>query len=93
MSNAESMKYPVRAPRMPRREASPPPPSPSLNVVSQTSRVLLVDFRSGEPVHRHPDLLPLLVDGWMIKSAVPRLVENEGLKLLVVLRRAAPIAS
>jgi hypothetical protein len=46
---------------------------------------LLVDFRSGEAVRKHPEIEPLLSQGWRIKSAVPRLVEAKGTKLLVVL--------
>lgn len=97
MSNVEPTKSPIRAPRAPRRE--PVQPGPKLNtnttlkIGSASSRVMLVDFRSGEPVQRHPEIVPLLVDGWMIKSAVPRLVENQGLKLLVVLKRSAAALS
>ena len=50
-------------------------------------KLLLVDFRSGESVCQHPDVKPMLSDGWSIRSAVPRLVEDEGTKLLVVLTR------
>ena len=49
------------------------------------AKLLLVDFRSGEAVRKHPEVAPLLSQGWRIKSAVPRLVEAKGTKLLVVL--------
>lgn len=58
---------------------------------SQTSsgrKVLTVEFRSGEAVNRHPELMTLINDGWQIESAVPEL-SNEGLKLLVVMSRLA----
>lgn len=91
MSNVETTKTRLRVPRAPRPE--PVASAATLNIASPTSRVLLVDFRSGEPVHRHPDIAPLLSDGWIVKSAVPRLVENQGLKLLVVLKRTSPVLS
>ena len=49
------------------------------------ARLLLVDFRNGEAVRDHPEIAPLLDEGWRIKSAVPRLVEAKGTRLLVVL--------
>ncbi len=87
MSNVETPNQPLRAPRGPRRETTSS--TTPINVASSRSRVMLVDFRSGEPVQRHPEVMPLLMGGWVVKSAVPRLVENEGLKLLVVLKRSA----
>lgn len=54
------------------------------------SKLLLVDFRNGEAVRDHPEIEPLLLEGWRIKSAVPRLVESRGTRLLVVL--APPMA-
>lgn len=53
----------------------------------QPIKLLLVDFRNGEPVRVHPDVAPLLNDGWSIRSAVPRIVEDEGTRLFVVLTR------
>jgi len=49
-------------------------------------RVLTVEFRSGEAVNRHPELMSLIDEGWQIESAVPEL-SNDGLKLLVVMSR------
>lgn len=82
------------------REASAParnftgPGTASVSSASSTAndpKLLLVDFRSGESVRKHPDVLPLLTQGWRIKSAVPRLVESKGTKLLVVL--TPPVSS
>jgi hypothetical protein len=56
---------------------------------SQTSsgrKDLTVEFRSGEAVNRHPELISFINDGWQIESAVPEL-SNEGLKLVVVMSR------
>ncbi len=49
------------------------------------TKIMLVPFRNGEAVNKHPDLASLLDDGWSVSSAVPRIVEAEGTKLLVVL--------
>lgn len=54
------------------------------------TKILLVQFRNGEAVDRHPELQGLLDDGWSIRSAVPRIVEAEGTKLLVVLGKPVP---
>jgi len=54
-------------------------------VSTSLTRILLVQFRNGEAVDRHPELKALIDDGWSIRSAVPRIVEAEGTKLLVVL--------
>lgn len=51
------------------------------------TKILLVDFRNGEAVSRHPELERYLNDGWTVRSAVPRLVESEGTKLLVVMAK------
>jgi hypothetical protein len=51
------------------------------------TKILLVPFRNGEAVNKHPDLASLLADGWSISSAVPRIVETEGTRLLVVLMK------
>jgi hypothetical protein len=53
--------------------------------------LLLVDLQSAD-VRRHPDVAPLLRNGWRVKSAVPRVVESEGAKLLVVLVRNERVA-
>lgn len=49
------------------------------------TKLLLLPFRSGEAVQQHPELAPLLAQGWRLKSAVPRIVEGDGLRLFVVL--------
>lgn len=46
-----------------------------------------VDFRSGEAVHRHPDLKCYLDDGWYIESAVPKVSGAARVQLLVTLSR------
>ena len=56
------------------------PPLPGIG-----AKLLLVEFRSGEAVDLHPEVAPLLRQGWRLRSAVPRIVEGEGLKLLVTL--------
>lgn len=53
------------------------------------TKIMLVSFRNGEAVSKHPDIAGLLSEGWAISSAVPRIVEAEGTKLLVVLVKPA----
>lgn len=72
-------------------------PSPSITLNPLTSRptrtltkILLVQFRNGEAVHKHPELQEYIEEGWSIRSAVPRLVESEGTKLLVVMAKPEP---
>lgn len=72
--------------------ASPRPPTPSNRTARPTpvlsnTKLLLVDFRNGEAVAQHPDLVSHVQQGWRIRSATPRLVESEGTKLLVILER------
>ena len=55
------------------------------------AKLLLVEFRSGEAVGLHPEVTPLLREGWRVRSAVPRIVEGEGLKLLVSLTQPGPL--
>lgn len=57
---------------------------------SARAKLLLVDFRSGEAVRQHPDIAPLLEEGWSVTGAAPR-VTPDGTRLLVVL--APPGAS
>lgn len=59
--------------------------APAPSSASATTKLLLIDFRSGEAVAQHPDLRTFLKEGWRVKSAVPRLVETGGTKLFVVL--------
>lgn len=56
------------------------------------TKLLMVDFRSGETVCTHPDVASYLDDGWHVQSAAPR-VTDEGTRLLVVLTRFPPAAS
>ena len=51
------------------------------------SKLLLVDFRSGEAVDCHPDLVQHLRGGWRVHSAAPRIVATCETKLLVVLKQ------
>lgn len=72
-------------PTRPFATAAPVPLSATSTTARGDAKLLLVDFRSGEAVREHPEVEPLLSEGWRIKSAVPRLVEAKGTKLLVVL--------
>ncbi len=72
------------------KEAPAPRLSPRIeNLTSRPSKtltkILLLPFRNGEAVNKHPELASFLNDGWTISSAVPRIVETEGTRLLVVL--------
>lgn len=70
-------------------EAAPSLPSAPLDRATEPgAKLLLVEFRSGEAVVLHPEVMPLLQQGWRIRSAVPRIVEGEGLKLLVTLTQS-----
>lgn len=51
-------------------------------------KLVLVDFRSGEAVRKHPELQPWLNAHWTVRSAMPRIVEHGETKLLVVLERS-----
>ncbi len=53
------------------------------------TKIVIVDFRSGEAVRSHPDLAPLLKQGWQIRSAAPRIVETAGASMMVVLTQPA----
>ena len=75
-----------RSPLPEKSEALSPPtvavvPGPKAERV----KILLLDFRSGEAIDRHPDLALYLKDGATIKSAEPRISESGTPKLLVVL--------
>lgn len=56
---------------------------------SPSSCSVVVDFRSGEAVVRHPELRPYLDDGWSVRSAVPHVVDADEVRLLVVMIRGA----
>lgn len=60
----------------------------------QTSprKLIAVEFRSGEAVHRHPALKPFLHDGWEIERAVPQLSDVNGVELLVVMSKSVAVA-
>ena len=60
-------------------------PSAPPRLARPNTKLLLVDFRSGEAVSQHPEIQSYLKQGWRVKSAVPRLVEAGGTRLLVVL--------
>ena len=81
----------LRAPIPPRADI--PHQTTTFGLGAASSRVLLAEFRCGEAVEHHPEVSPLLQEGWAIKSAVPRLVEGEGVKLLVVLHRSSRVLS
>ena len=58
------------------------------------TKLLLVDLRDGTGIDDHPEIAPLLEQGWTIRSATPRLVESKGMRLLVVMgqaHRTAPL--
>lgn len=93
--------FPVRPPSSPEPAAARLPAAPeafeapSVQAAPATAyrtKLVMVPFRSGEAVGRHPDVLPLLEAGWKVKSAAPR-VTTEGTKLLVVLGTFDPSAS
>lgn len=50
------------------------------------SKLVMVDFRSGESILTHPGIMPHVEEGWHVQSAEPRVTE-EGTQLLVVLAR------
>ncbi len=55
---------------------------------TKTTRV--VEFRSGEAVHRHPEIVRYIEEGWTIRSAAPCVENAESVQLIVVLERCAP---
>lgn len=69
--------------------SSSPQPVPT----EEMTKLLLLDFRDGISTADHPDLLQHLEQGWRIRSASPRVVEQEGTKLFVVLSRGDAPAS
>lgn len=72
--------------------ADAPPIAPARASIAQANtKLMLVSFRNGEAVARHPELMPYLRDGWEISSAVPRIVEHGGTRLFVVLRKPASV--
>lgn len=66
---------------------APRPQDIALRPTRSLTKILLVPFRNGEAVDRHPELTSFLDDGWTISSAVPRIVETEGTRLLVVMAK------
>lgn len=72
------------------KEAATAPVTPTLAKLTSRpnktlTKIMLVPFRNGEAVSKHPDLKNFLEDGWTVSSAVPRIVESEGTRLLVVM--------
>ncbi len=66
-----------------------PEPAPLSGVPSHgpqrpRSKLLLIPFRNGETLGRHPEVRPYIRAGWRVTSAAPRVTEG-GTKLLVVL--------
>lgn len=70
-----------------KHERHPSPPQTGTSSSLSDVKLLLVGFRSGETVQEHPDLHAWLSEGWHVRSAVPRIVEDGDTKLLVVLER------
>lgn len=56
---------------------------------SSSTQTRIVDFRSGEAVHCHPELTSFLREGWTIRSAAPCIVESGIVRLLVVMEQHA----
>jgi len=52
-------------------------------------RLLRIDFQPDAAIDDHPEVAPLLRDGWHIRRRTPRLVEREGVQLFIVLTRPA----
>ncbi len=76
------------------RNQRPPAPAAEVSRPAPTEaetgvQLLLISFRSGEAVERHPDVQPWVTNGWAVRSAVPRIVESGATKVLVVLERDA----
>jgi hypothetical protein len=87
MSNTRAAHF-KRARRDARDTVAAPDVQASQRVIdSPQTKLVLVDFHSGQAVRHHPDIQQYLNAGWRIKSAVPRVVEAEGTRLLVVLMR------
>lgn len=79
------------------QEASTAPVTPPLAKITSRpnktlTKIMLVPFRNGEAVNRHPGIRRFLEDGWTVSSAVPRIVESQGTKLLVVMVKPGPSA-
>lgn len=50
-------------------------------------RFLLIQRGQAEDAGAHPEVAPLLQEGWKIGSIQPRVVEGKGSRLLVLLHR------
>lgn len=48
-------------------------------------RFLLIERGQNEDVGAHPEVVPLLQEGWEIGSVQPRVLEGKGSRLLVLL--------
>lgn len=84
------LRKPSQTPKSQRPSVSTPEPDrPAIEPSESTIKLLLVEFRSGEAVERHPSVESWVEDGWEVRSAVPRVVESGETKLLVVLEKKA----
>ena len=69
------------------RKPKSPGTSPSASSEHPDVKLLLVNAPNEQTVKQHPEIAPRLATGWKIRSATPRIVENDGPKWLVVLER------
>ena len=84
--------YGIREMQKVSQEATTSPLTPTLAKLTARptkalTKIMLVQFRNDETISRHPELQSFLEEGWSIRSAVPRIVESEGTKLLVVMAK------
>lgn len=68
-------------------QARQPRTPPASSSVTAETTLALVDAPSRDKVEQHPQISSLLSKGWTIRSANPRIVEAEGARWLVVLKR------
>ena len=70
-------------------QARPPAIPPSLSSAQSETTLVLINAQSRAAVEQHPEIESHLSDGWTIRRAVPRIVEEGGAKWLLVLERPA----
>jgi hypothetical protein len=70
-------------------QARPPAIPPSLSSAQSETTLVLINAQSRAEVEQHPEIESRLSDGWTIRRAVPRIVEEGGAKWLLVLERPA----
>ncbi len=64
------------------------PITPSFVSPRETETTLrLIDAPGRDELDGHPELQPLLTDGWTVRRVAPRIVEGDGAQFLVVLER------